>query len=250
VQKATRLALAMLAIGVLAMAIYVVARNKTVPQAGQTPGATEFAPSSSIAPSTPTPTPTTSAPAKSKVVAFLGDDWTAGVGASVPAHRFTALVCATLHCDLRVFGLTGAGYAKSSSTGGTYADAVAMVAAAHPDVVVVCGGRNDSTDDGPTLATAITTVYSSLRTHLPNATLIGVAPMWGDSDLPSQLATMATEIKTAVTSVGGHYLDIPDPIHGRPEWMQDASDPNDSGYAAIAAALTTALTPYLAAAAG
>jgi lysophospholipase L1-like esterase len=45
--------------------------------------------------------------------------------------------------------------------------------------------------------------------------------------------------------VGGTYLDIPDPIHGHPGFMADAADPNDRGYAAIAAALEPQLALLL-----
>ena len=44
-------------------------------------------------------------------------------------------------------------------------------------------------------------------------------------------------MKKAVTADGGHYLSIGDPIHNHPNFMADASDPNDKGNAAVATAL-------------
>ena len=44
----------------------------------------------------------------------------------------------------------------------------------------------------------------------------------------------------------GHYLAVPDPIHGHPQDMSDGADPDDAGYAAIAAALTPKIRAVLA----
>lgn len=243
------------AIVVFAAAGYVIARDTTVPQAGQTPGysATTQAGASALAPATDAGpgTAARSAPAAAQgtgaagaVVAFLGDDYTTGVGASSTDKRFSTLVCARLGLREKNFGIAGAGYAKAAQ-GRTYADRVDDIVAAHPDVVVVSGGRNDVYDDMNTLTDAAHDLFATLRQKLPDAVLVAIAPWWGDSDHPPALDQIAEAVRSAVREAGGHYLALADPLHGHPEWMADAADPNDAGYAHLADAVARALAPLL-----
>ncbi|MBE7189340.1 MAG: SGNH/GDSL hydrolase family protein, partial [Jatrophihabitans endophyticus] len=126
-----------LAVVVVAAAVYVIGRHDPVRHAGQSV-------------SVPTPSDgidATSARATSPAarprgtIAFLGDDWTSGVGALPPSKRFSTLVAHSLELTQRNFGVAGTGYAKSSDSGGSYLTRVAAVVASDPDVVVVSGGR-------------------------------------------------------------------------------------------------------------
>lgn len=75
--------------------------------------------------------------------------------------------------------------------------------------------------------------------------LIAIAPMWGDSDLPPELVTLAHAVKTGVQAAGGTYLDVKDPLHGKPALMAGAVDPDDAGYAAISKAVEPKLAAVL-----
>jgi acyl-CoA thioesterase I len=201
------------------------------------------APGSRVA-STPAPGSATASrqTGEQPVVAFLGDDWTAGTAASSPKKRFSTLVSRHLGLQERNFGADGSGYAKSGPDG-PYSSRLAALVATHPAIVVVAGGRNDVHDDPATAGARIDELFRTLRTQLPDATLVALAPMWGDSDKPAALLAIATQVEDAVTAAGGTYLDVADPIHGRPELMADDADPADAGYAAIAAAVEPVLRP-------
>lgn len=214
----------------------VILHDDPVPDAGQTPGFSVAA--------GPTSQPSSSSAVPSKVVAFLGDDFTAGAGASDPSRGFVALVSRRLGVIGKKFSVAG-GYAKSSAGGKVYADRVAAVAAAGPDVVVVTGGHNDSTDDPSTRHGKVADLFAALQKALPKAVLVAVAPFWGDSSPPPALAALAAAIRAGVRAAGGSYVDLPDPLLGHPEWMSDGVDPNDGGYAAIATALVPKLTAFL-----
>lgn len=179
------------------------------------------------------------------VIAFLGDDWTAGTGATSKAKRFTTVVCAQLGAQEKNFGVDGTGYAKSAVDGGPFESRIDAVVAAQPQVVIVSGGRNDYVDAPATAAEHARDLFTTLRTKLPDAVLIAVKPFWGDSDLPPIMDALAAAVKQGVTAAGGTYLDVPDPIHGHPSYMADLADPNNQGYAAIAAALIPELQPLL-----
>jgi lysophospholipase L1-like esterase len=238
--------LAALAVAEIAAAVFVIRDDHSPAPAVAAPASTPAVTTSSPPPSLGVDATSTSrAPASSVLIAFLGDDWTAGTGASRAANRFTTLVAHQLGVAERSFGVAGTGYAKPSAAGGPYFARVAAVVAAHPDVVVVSGGRNDASDSPATAADDARQLFATLHTKLPDAVLIGVAPFWGDSDLPPEMIQLGHAVKAAVTAAGGTYLDLPDPIHGHPSFMADAADPNDQGYAAIAAALAPALQPLL-----
>lgn len=250
--RIANIALAMLAVVVFGAAVYVVTNNKA-------PATHNGAQGSNAAEQTQLSTPvetltvgpslgvdasstTTETP---PVIAFLGDDWTSGAGASASSLRFTTLLCAQLNAVERNFGVDGTGYAKTSDKGGTYRSRVDALVAANPQVVIVSGGRNDQSDDGATAADAAKALFAKLHAKLPDAVLIGVAPFWGDSDLPPEMVALATAVDKGVTDAGGTYVDITDPIHGHPNFMADDADPNDKGYAAIAAALAPQITTLL-----
>ncbi|MFN2562023.1 MAG: SGNH/GDSL hydrolase family protein [Jatrophihabitans sp.] len=253
-KRAADAALAALGVLVIIAAVYVSKHNgpsdaatvNTGVPANIAPPTGSTRPGSTLSPSASSGTGTSAAAGvREKVVAFLGDEWTAGAGASAKANRFASLLSSHLHVRQRNFGADGAGYGSSS---GGYESLVAKVVAAHPDVVIVSGGRNDLSPGHDLTATPdeVDRLFADLRAGLPNAQLIAVAPFWGDSDLPKALVKLGGEVKDAVTAAHGTYLDMEDPIHGHPGLMADDVDPNDQGHAAIAAALEPKVVPLLA----
>jgi lysophospholipase L1-like esterase len=237
--------LAALAVVEIVAAVYVVRSRDDSSTAAATPHTTPVATSSAPAPSLGIDGSSTSRPETGPLIAFLGDDWTRGAGASAPDNRFTTRVCAALGARELNSGVDGTGYAKPGERGGPYATRVAKLVADHPDVVVVSGGRNDSNDNPATARDEINALFAKLHRKLPDAVLVAVAPFWGDSDLPDEMVQLGTAIEDGITAVGGTYLDIEDPIHDHPRFMADLADPNDAGYAAIAAALTPELEGLL-----
>lgn len=226
------------AVVVFAVAGYVIAHRDPVEHAGQTPGYVLTTADSPAAAST-------TAVSHPLVIAFVGDDYTTGSGASEKSKRFSSLVAASLGATEKNVGDDGAGYAKKGTDGRTYSDLVAAVASDHPDVVVVTGGRNDSVADPDTLKAAVDAFFTALHKALPQARLIAVRPFWGDSDAPPEVTALGGLVEAAVTAAGGTYLDLPDPLHGHPDWMADDADPNAAGYRAIARALEVKLRPLV-----
>jgi len=261
VQRIWNVGLIALAVAVFCAAAYVIVHNDDPARAhaNRSRGPIRSSPPSTSA-GTPSSRPPSSGVASASaigstssandrlVVAFLGDDWTAGAGASSTGKRFSTVVSRQLDLAERNFGGEGSGYAKSGPNAGTYRRRIAAVVAADPDVVVVSGGRNDRADSASTAAEAARKLFATLHDELPDAMLIAVAPFWGDSDLPAELAALSTAVKQAVTKAGGSFVDVDDPIHGHPEYMADDADPNNRGYAAIAAAVTPLIGALLPAA--
>lgn len=248
------IATVVLAVVVFVAAVYVVTDN-SAPQAAPAAPATGFrssveaaattAPgpvpsSTAVSSGVPASQPATTAPNES-LVAFVGDDYTASVGAGSAAQGFVTRVGAALGTRVVSFAVPGGGYAKHGAGDRSYAALVKDVAAAAPSVIVVTGGRNDISDYLPTVQQAAGSLFAALAKALPGATLIAVAPWWGDSDHPAELDDVAAAVRAGVTAAGGRYLDLPDPLTSHPGWMADGSDPNADGYAAIATSLVPPL---------
>jgi len=241
------------AVVVFAGVLYVFVKKDPVPHAGSTPGFTAqnlgspspsgshgvLGVSTSLASASSTPTSSSSA----VQIVFLGDDYTAAVGA--PGHGFTGAVANQLGAHKLTVASPGAGYAKPGTDHHAYLDLEQQVVADHPDVVVVSGGRNDIGDDPATLRDDAKQLFARLHHDLPDATLVAVAPWWGDSAHPADLKPVDDAVRTGVQAAGGTYLDLADPLAGHPSWMATDADPNARGYQAIATSLVAALQPLL-----
>lgn len=202
----------------------------------------------------PAPTPTSSATsdAPTASVAFLGDSYAAGVGASSATTRFTALLSDTFNWQEGNFARAGTGYVTSVTTnaaatcGLAYCPSIlektADVIAAHPDIVFVSGGRFDVGQTSVAEKNAITQTFALLRASLPNARIFAISPLWDDALTPPALVTIGTQVNTAVTAVKGTYLDIGQPLLKAPTLVAaDGINANDAGQKAIATAVQAAL---------
>ena len=210
------------------------------------PEASEPASSAPASSGAPSPVASVSVAPALPVVAFLGDDFTSGAGATSPATRWSSLVSEQYGWDEQNFGVAGTGYANGGTTGGTpYTARVAALAATHPVIVIVSGGRFDiESKNGPTAIKAgVTATFKALRTALPKAVIIAESPIWPLTKPPAPLAVVAADVKAAVTSVGGQYLDIGEPLFGLTADFGKPTLPNDLGYAALAKAFETAYHP-------
>ena len=242
VQRVWTVLLLICTAGVAVAVVFVVRQHDVIPRAGQAPGYSQPAPRSSTDPVLTAPTPSPAAPVK---VVFLGDDYTAGTGASSPSAGWTAQVASALHLDATTVAEPDAGYVHHGVDGDSYAALVDKVVAADPAVVVVSGGRNDVDFSAGQVATAAKQLFATLHTRLPDARLVAIAPWWGDSAHPAKLAKVTTAAQAGVDAVHGAYLDVPDALRGHPQWMADSADPNNRGYRAIAASLTGPLRAQL-----
>jgi hypothetical protein len=179
------------------------------------------------------------------VVAFLGDQYIGGDGATTKATRWTTIVSADLGWTERNFAFGDTGYSTAGKLKGatTYAARVAAVVAAKPSIVVVAGGRYDiQSTNGPTqIKAGVTATFTALRAALPNATIIAENPLWSSTQPPAALALIAADVQQGVAAVGGRYLYIGQPLIGAPaDLSSNPADPNDAGYALLAKAFETA----------
>src|SRR5664279_2458064 len=107
----------------------------------------------------------------------------------------------------------------------------------YPTVVTV----GDSIMKDNDLVPETVSQLAQLRAALPDAQIIGLSTIWGDTAVPAQLADIDTQVRTAVERVGGHFLELGQPLAGHPEWMQsDDVHPTAAGQLALYSAVQAA----------
>jgi lysophospholipase L1-like esterase len=196
--------------------------------------------------------PTAPAP-RVQTVAFMGDSYSAGAGSSGYNASFTTLLSAYEGWRSTNFAYGGTGYVTSAERNGakacaatycpSYPQVIAKVKAINPTIVVVSGGRNDLGKPEAQLEKGVPTFYKALRAALPHARIYATSPLYDTRSAPAQLSEIANLVRSSVTSCGGVYLDIGQPLHGRTDRISgDGVHPNDLGHAAIAQAIEVALS--------
>lgn len=198
----------------------------------------------------PTVAPTEAGPAV-PTVAFIGDSYTAGAGATSADARWSTLVSESQGWEELNLANGGTGYATAVEGENAqsacakdycpqYTEVIPAAAEASPAVVIVSGGRNDV---GQNIDYAsIASFYLDLRGTLPDAEIYAVSPVWDARETPAELPLIADAIRDAVTAVGGTYVDIGQPFAGEPQLItEDDVHPNDDGHETLASVIIAAL---------
>lgn len=186
------------------------------------------------------PPPTRFIPDSVPVVAFLGDSYSKGIGASTNGKRWTTLVSAAMGWSELNLAEGGSGYTTSYLGQKTdYAIKLDVIAAAQPDIVVVSGGRNDyeAGTAGVTGAVAVS-LFEAVKAAAPNTKVIVTSPIWDSTEPPADFATLIDGVKAATAKAEARYLDIGEPLADHPDMMDpDGLHPNDAGHRTIAGAV-------------
>lgn len=178
------------------------------------------------------------------LVAFYGDSYTLGTGASDPANRWSTVICADRGWREFNPSLNGLGFVNNRGAG---IDLPAIVIEQDPDIVFVTMGLNDNFSynvAGDEIQAQIDADLQLLKAELPDARFIVVEPFWYTDERPDSLAIIAGWVHDAADEIGADW--VPDASHwleGHPEWMApDGLHPNDDGYAEMARQMDAALT--------
>jgi lysophospholipase L1-like esterase len=174
------------------------------------------------------------------IVAFYGDSYTRGTGATSPDRRWSTIICAERGWYEFNPSVDGLGFVNNRglALGGDLVDQI-VDHDPPPDIVIVTMGLNDNfsmphrADD---IETAIGADLERLREELPDARLVVVEPFWYTDDRPASVEQIIDWVEDAAERVGADYIDGASRwLEGHPEWMaDDIIHPNDDGYAEIA----------------
>jgi lysophospholipase L1-like esterase len=180
------------------------------------------------------------------VVAFYGDSYTLGTGASDPSRRWSTVVSEERGWREYNPSVNGLGFVnhRTSFEGG---DLPGLVIDADPDIVFVTMGLNDAFSyDGRAdeVHEQIGDDLDRITSALPEARLVVVEPFWYTDERPESVDVIAGWVHEAADEVGADWVPGASRwLEGHPEWMAaDGLHPNDDGYAEMARRMDAELT--------
>ncbi|QLD12320.1 SGNH/GDSL hydrolase family protein [Microbacterium oleivorans] len=186
----------------------------------------------------------------SPIVVFLGDSYTAGVGASDRARGWASLVGEAEGWRVRNLARGGTGFA-STVTGDdapaacgrdvcpTFGQMAIEGASLLPDIVVVSGGRNDV--GGDPVDAEVDGFFETVAAAYPGSRIYVTDVLWHEQE-PEAVARLSDVVHDDAERIGATWLDIGQPLAGGGELLaDDGIHPSDAGHAAIARAVISAL---------
>jgi lysophospholipase L1-like esterase len=179
-------------------------------------------------------------------VAFYGDSYTLGIGASGIVRRWSTIICAERGWREFNPSINGLGFVRNRRNFGD-GDLPSQIIASNPDIVFITMGLNDNfgfATDADRIRVQISTDLEYLRLALPLARFIVVEPFWYTDDRPDSLSVITGWVKAAAEYIAADYVvGASHWLEHHPEWMaEDGLHPNDDGYAHVAERMDVALT--------
>ena len=178
-------------------------------------------------------------------VAFYGDSYTLGTGATDPSKRWSSIISDDRGWSEFNPSVNGLGFINNRGTFGE-GDLPSLVIADAPDILFITMGLNDNFSydrAADKIKSQITEDFTRLNDALPDARIIVVEPFWYTDDRPESVGIIIGWVKDAAAAIDADY--IPGASHwieGHPEWMaSDGLHPNDDGYAHMAVEMNAAL---------
>lgn len=172
------------------------------------------------------------------LVAFYGDSYTLGEGASSPERRWSTIV--SEQRGWREFNPSVSGLGFVNFRDAQPRDLVDVIVEQRPDIVVVTMGLNDafSVDrEADRIRSAIQEDFERFRDELPEARLIVSEPFWHLEEQTAESLRITAWVAESAESVDAERME------GAATWLEDGADgmlaadglhPNDSGYERIA----------------
>jgi len=178
-------------------------------------------------------------------VAFYGDSYTLGTGASGAEERWSTIVCRERQWQEFNPSVNGLGFINNR-TSFAAGDEPSQVIADHPDILFITMGLNDNFSyetSAPKIHQQIDTDFARLKSALPNTRIVVVEPFWYTDIRPHSLGVISGWVQQAAAKIGADYIPGASRwIEHHPEWMAaDGLHPNDAGYAHMAVEMNASL---------
>ena len=189
-------------------------------------------------------------PGAGPLVAFYGDSYTLGTGASDSSMRWSTIISEERGWNEFNPSVNGLGFVNHRSDFGEN-DLPALVIAERPDIVFITMGLNDNfsfAGRAALIQETITADLTRIREALPAARIIVVEPFWYTEERPESVATIIGWVEGAAASIDADWIPgasrwIDGHYAGADEsWMAaDGIHPSDIGYRHMAEEMDAAL---------
>jgi lysophospholipase L1-like esterase len=179
------------------------------------------------------------------LVAFYGDSYTLGTGASSTDKRWSTIICQDRGWNEYNPSVNGLGFVNNRYTFGE-GDLPSLVIAEEPDIVFVTMGLNDNFSfdaAGTDIRDRIESDLARMKGALPEARFVVVEPFWYTDERPRSVGVIIDWVQEAALEFEADYISGASRwLEGHPEWMaSDGLHPNDDGYAEMAERMDEAL---------
>jgi lysophospholipase L1-like esterase len=139
---------------------------------------------------------------------FLGDSYTSGAnGVGTAKDGWPSIVSRALEWRSVNLGVAGTGYVNPGWTAQPVGSRVSEAIAAHPDIVFVAAGHNDTHWSVDRVAGAAAKIVARLRRALPDAVLVIVGPIWQTRSAPSRSLALRDRLRTLATAADAVFVD-------------------------------------------
>ena len=220
-------------------------RATPVPPTSSPSASASASASASVSATTPAPTPT-SVPAAPLRVLTIGDSIMKGLGVETN-QAWPELISQQDGWSLTTLACNGAGFLAigvADDCGSNFSSIVQTAGSLRPDLVIIEGSSNDFGMSNSSLLESTVGAVSALHAQFPQAKIVGLSAVWGDTTVPDEIAEIDSQVQQAMTQVGGTYLNVGQPLSGHPELMQsDDVHPTAAGQQVLAATIKEALLP-------
>lgn len=171
-------------------------------------------------------------------VAFYGDSYTLGTGASDPSLRWSTIISEERGWVEVNPSVNGLGFINNRTTFSD-GDLPSIVIDSDPRIVFVTMGLNDNFSydfAADSIRQQILIDLERIHDELPDARVIVVEPFWYTDERPDSVEVIIGWVKDAAATIDADYISGASHwIEGHPEWMaDDGLHPNDDGYAELA----------------
>ena len=175
-------------------------------------------------------------------VAFYGDSYTLGTGATSAQDRWSTVISEKRGWIEFNPSVNGLGFYNNRYD----LDLPGEVIESDPDIVFVTMGLNDNfsyDDHADEIHAQLDADIDRIARELPEARLIVVEPFWYIDARPESVEVIIGWVKDAAARVDADYIaGASHWIEGNPEWMAfDGLHPNSDGYAEMAKRMDAAL---------
>lgn len=189
--------------------------------------------------------PSSTLPDDAPLVAFYGDSYTLGTGATSPSVRWSTRIAESRGWREFNPSVNGLGFINNRSLFGD-GDVPSMIIEQQPDIIMVTMGLNDNfayAFAADAIETQINTDLRRLREGVPDARIIVVEPFWYTARQTESVGIIIDWVRDGAAQIGADYIEGASTwITGRDgEMAADGLHPNDEGYALMTRRMDAAL---------
>jgi hypothetical protein len=164
-------------------------------------------------------------------IAVVGDQYTAGFQNRVV---WPTLLAQRTGWRVSNFALPGAGFVADGGGGHGFTYQMDRAAAAHPDIILIVGGINDTSVPDPARI-EIGAIDAINKAILRRQRLLVIGPTWYERPVPNSVTAVSDAVKSAARTAGVLFVGALDPPWlTRGQMLPDLAGPTDEGQSMMA----------------